>query len=63
MLTKVNIIPSFKMILTAGEFVYIREDGVIVVPLATFKNWSLQFLSIRNLNRNTVYFQVSLYTV
>lgn len=38
MLTKVNIIPSFKMILTAGEFAYTREDGVIVVPLATLKN-------------------------
>lgn len=38
MLTKVNIVPSFKMILTAGEFAYTREDGVIVVPLATLKN-------------------------
>ena len=40
--SKVNIEkmgpPSFLMVLTAGEFAYRRNDGVLVVPLGCLKD-------------------------
>lgn len=30
--------PSFLMVLTAGKYAYLREDGVYVIPITTLKN-------------------------
>lgn len=30
--------PSFLMVLTAGEFAYRRDDGVVVIPLGCLKD-------------------------
>ena len=31
--------PAFKMILTGGEYAYIRKDGINVVPLGCLRDW------------------------